>query len=231
MERKAISLLSGGLDSSVALRMAQLSGVDVVRALTFDYGQRSAKREQKYAAAISEKFRIAHQILELPFFSDLANAGALLGKQSLPLPRVEHLDDPSESQQSAKAVWVPNRNGIFIEVAAAIAEDVGAESILVGFNVEEAATFPDNSESYLKAVSHSLSFSTANHVKVISPTAPLTKDQIVQKGIEIDFPFSLLWSCYEGGEKMCGRCESCQRLKRALCKNGVPQNDLFTDLH
>jgi len=122
------------------------------------------------------------------------------------------------TEKSAKSVWVPNRNGILINAAAAYAEKLGAHRVVVGFNVEEASTFPDNSEEFLKRATRSLEYSTSNQVEVYCYTTSLNKRQIVRelRALPRKFPFELLWSCYEGGETPCGRCESCQRQARAF---------------
>ena len=226
---RAISLLSSGLDSSLALRLALEQGIEVVFALTYDYGQRAAEREIDAARQVAAHFGIPHRVLRLPFFADLKGGSLLSRSEALPLPSLSDLDSRAASLQSAKAVWVPNRNGIFIEIAAAFAESEGAEALLVGFNLEEAATFPDNSAAYREAVTKSLSFSTANGVKVLSPTEKLSKREIVREAVRLAFPITLLWSCYEAGEMMCGRCESCMRMKRALTANGVKLDALFTN--
>ena len=124
--------------------------------------------------------------------------------QALPSLNSDQLDDFQSCKESAKSVWVPNRNGVLLELAAAIAEDQGADSIIVGFNTEEAVTFPDNSAAYLKAMNHALSFSTANQVTVLSPTLELTKKEIIRKALESEFPLEMLWSCYDSRDKMCG---------------------------
>jgi len=147
--------------------------------------------------------------------------------QLLPHPTLENLSDKTFSTESAKAVWVPNRNGVFIEIAAGIAEDLGANAIIVGFNREEGSTFPDNTKQYMEAITKALSFSTSNAVQVISPTVSMEKSEIVSVAKKERFPFNLLWSCYEADERMCGRCESCMRLKRALKTNEVDFHDLF----
>jgi 7-cyano-7-deazaguanine synthase len=115
-------------------------------------------------------------------------------------------------------VWVPNRNGVLINTAAAFAERLGAERVVVGFNREEAATFPDNSADYLERASRALELSTATQARVFCYTIDWDKSTIVRRLREeiADFPFDLLWSCYEGGTVRCGVCESCRRLERAL---------------
>ncbi|MBI3018562.1 MAG: 7-cyano-7-deazaguanine synthase, partial [Deltaproteobacteria bacterium] len=101
-------------------------------------------------------------------------------------------------------------------IAASFAESLRAEVIVVGFNAEEAMTFPDNSSDFVKEMNASLSTSTLNHVQVICYTQSLNKKQIVSLGKELRAPFELMWSCYEGGERMCRQCESCKRFYRAM---------------
>lgn len=116
---------------------------------------------------------------------------------------------------------MPNRNGLFLNIAASFAEGLGAAAILTGFNREEAETFPDNSASFVEAANGSLRFSTLSGVRVESPTLQMNKLEIVQEGLRVQLPFELTWSCYEGFDKMCGACESCLRSKRAYHEGGV----------
>lgn len=222
--RTAVALLSGGLDSSVALAMAQVDGWRIKLALTFDYGQRSASREIAQASALCRHFGVPHRALSLPWVAEWSNSALLSTDRELPKPTLAQLDS-EDAHASAKAVWVPNRNGMFIEIAAGFAESLDADAVIVGFNREEASTFPDNSQGYMAAVTTALAYSTANSVELISPTATFDKVEIVRRAQELTFPFGLLWSCYQGGEKMCGECESCQRLKRAMRANGGKEID------
>jgi 7-cyano-7-deazaguanine synthase len=223
----AIALLSSGLDSALAAALAQREGTEITYALTFDYGQRACRQEQKQAAKIAEYLNVPHKVLRLPWFDEFSKRGLLSENSPLPQPNAKELNETAFIEKSAAAVWVPNRNGVFLEVAASLAENVHADFLIVGFNAEEAATFPDNSQDYLEAINRALSFSTANHVRVLSPTAALNKREIVRRGKEIGFPFELLWSCYENSEHMCGSCESCMRLKRALRENEVNVEAFF----
>ena len=225
----AVLCLSSGLDSAVAGRLALEAETRIPLALTFDYGQQAAPREIATAARYAATFGIPHRVIALPWIAELAAGGALLGKRELPSPKQKDLDNQDACEKTARAVWVPNRNGVMLEIAAGFAEDMGIDGVLVGFNREEAATFPDNSREYLEAVSRALSFSTATQVKVVSPTAHLDKREIVAEGKRLDFDFSLTWSCYRSGEKMCGRCESCQRAKRAFKANEMEIDALFDD--
>jgi 7-cyano-7-deazaguanine synthase len=204
---KGVAILSGGLDSAVSLAAA-VRRMDVVLALTFDYGQRAARRERLAAAAIARRFRIPHRVIALPWLAGITRTALVDRRAALPLGEL--------SERSAKAVWVPNRNGIFIEIAAAHAESLGASRLVTGFNREEAATFPDNSPAYVEAVNRALSYSTATGVRVVSYTAGLDKRGIVRLGRRLAVPLAKVWPCYEGGRAWCRRCESCLRSLRAL---------------
>ena len=219
---QAVACLSGGLDSTASMAMAISAGWQVVRAITFGYGQRAEAREKIAAGNITAHYKVPHQVIDLPWFQSFSMGGGLIQKQhALPNPGVRQLSDSSYSKQSAKAVWVPNRNGVMLEIAAGIAEDLGATAVLVGFNREEAETFPDNSKAYVESITQALSFSTANKVKILSPTVLFDKVEIVNEAKRLGVPLNLLWSCYEGDAQMCGVCESCMRLKRALAAHGV----------
>ncbi|MBM3475619.1 MAG: 7-cyano-7-deazaguanine synthase QueC [Armatimonadetes bacterium] len=210
---RCISLLSGGLDSVVATTVAAREG-SVELALTFDYGQRAASAEIAAAQAVCRELGLAHRVIELPWLAEVTTTA--LVNRNCALPEPDALDDPGETQASAAAVWVPNRNGVFINTAAAFAESLGCEAIVCGFNVEEAQTFPDNTAAYVQAASEALAYSTLAKVRVWSPTQDLTKTEIVTLGRRIGAPLAHIWSCYEPGPEPCGRCESCRRFRRAM---------------
>ncbi|MEZ6195043.1 MAG: 7-cyano-7-deazaguanine synthase QueC [Planctomycetota bacterium] len=217
---RALVLLSGGLDSTVAAYLAA-DECEVLGALAFDYGQRARRRELGASYAIAADLRIAHRTVELPFFR-LLSAGALTEPASeLPRPSAGDLDDPEAARASAAAVWVPNRNGVFIAVGAAWAESAGADVLVVGFNAEEARTFPDNGEDFVARQNEALAYSTARGVRVSAPTQRMSKVEIVRVAMERDLPLERAWSCYEGDDKPCGTCESCRRFDRALDAAGA----------
>jgi 7-cyano-7-deazaguanine synthase len=217
---KSVVLLSGGLDSSANLAFAAHFDQPVL-ALTIDYGQRAAQAEIKASKALADYYQIKHQVLELKWLGALGGSALTSTEMAMPTPKANQLDDLKTTTASAKQVWVPNRNGVMINVAAAIAESQLAQQVIVGFNAEEAATFPDNSSQFLGVATLSLRYSTSNRVKVACYTDMMNKTQIVQalKNLEKPFPMHLVWSCYEDGKKTegqpCGICESCQRFKRA----------------
>ncbi len=203
---KGVAILSGGLDSTVSLAVA-VRRWTIVSALTFDYGQRAARREREAARKIAEQYGVSHRVVEIPWLRAWTKTALV--------DRRERLPEREMSEASARAVWVPNRNGCFIEIAAAHAESAGAERLVTGFNREEAETFPDNSAAYVRAINRALSFSTANGVRVVSFTARLDKAAIVRLGRKLDAPLGHVWPCYEGGRRWCRKCESCLRSLRA----------------
>ncbi|WP_031513971.1 7-cyano-7-deazaguanine synthase QueC [Desulfofalx alkaliphila] len=213
--RKSIVLLSAGLDSTVCLAQAMRES-KVELCLTYDYNQRSAKQESEHALALANYYQVPHQVIKLDFFSHFAGGALINRDMEVPEPQEDALDDLNIGKETAAAVWVPNRNGIFINVAAGFAEALGCQLIVTGFNAEEAKTFPDNSEQYVKAVNAALGYGTANGVQVISYTQRLNKVEIVQLGQRLNVPWQLIWSCYNDGEEMCGKCESCRRYYRAV---------------
>ncbi|MTI81012.1 MAG: 7-cyano-7-deazaguanine synthase QueC [Firmicutes bacterium] len=217
---KSIVLLSGGLDSAVCLAQASRES-QVEMCLTFNYGQRAANKEIEHAQALAGHFNIKHKTIELEFFKKFNTSALINYDNNVPKPKKENLDDLEQATQTAAAVWVPNRNGIFINIAAGFAESLNCQLLVAGFNAEEAATFPDNSAEYVQAANTALEYSTANGASVVSYTQRLNKTDIVQLGERLSVPWQYVWSCYHGGEKMCGKCESCRRFYRAMEQAGV----------
>lgn len=212
---KAVVLLSSGLDSTVNLYAAKRE-LDVVQVLTYDYGQRAASKEISQSQMLCKKLNLQHQVIELSWFRELTTSSLIDRSQKVPQGTEVKIDDLLRSHETAKSVWVPNRNGVFLNIAASFAEAMGAQFVIPGFNIEEAATFADNSQEYMAALDHSFSFSTANKIKVKCFTADKNKTEIVKMGRVLGVDFDLIWPCYFGGEKICGECESCLRFKRAL---------------
>jgi 7-cyano-7-deazaguanine synthase len=199
---KAIALLSGGLDSTVSMLLAR-EEAEVILALTIDYGQRAALREIEYSRDICREYGIAHRVVELPFMKEF------------------HSGLMEDSGLTVDQPWVPNRNGLFLNLAAAFAEDRGAGLVICGFNREEGIDFPDNSREYVECVNQSLSFSTKNGVRVISRVQGMDKVEIYKAAARLGLKTDRMWSCYLGGVKPCNACPSCLRNLEALKKAGV----------
>jgi 7-cyano-7-deazaguanine synthase len=225
--KKVVALLSSGLDSTVNIFEARKHHHEVVLALTFNYGQRAAEKEIKHSAKIASYLGIPHKVMDVTWFKDFNKSSLIVDDQKVPTGDAVKIDNLETSQETAKSVWVPNRNGIFINIAAAYAEALGADAVLPGFNAEEAITFPDNSKEFLAQITGSLSYSTSNQVTAGCFTAHLTKPDIVRLGQGLKVPWELVWPCYFAGEKWCGQCESCLRARRAFASAKVDISHLI----
>ena len=199
---QAVALLSGGLDSVVSMLIGQKE-VEIVLALTVDYGQKAAQQEIDASQRIARNMVIPHQVISLPFVHDL-NSDLLSPNQS-------PITDP----------WVPNRNGLLVNLAACLAENMGAQMIICGFNREEALRFPDNSAIFMKALNQALYYSTRNHVYAKSFVQNMTKEDIAYQALSFGLDLNSLWSCYQDGDKPCGECPSCVTNQNAFRKVGV----------
>jgi len=216
MKQKAITLLSGGLDSAVATLLAQ-KRYNIALALTFDYGQRAAAREIETAKAFCRHYKISHEVISLPWLTVISHSPLTDNSKSLPKFKAGELGKTRKREKkSARAVWVPNRNAVFVNIAAAYAEAKHCSTIVSGFNAEEAQTFPDNSIRFIETENKLLLSSTLSHPKLVSPTQKMNKIEIARSALKLGLDTRFFWSCYEGGAKMCGRCESCARTIRAF---------------
>lgn len=215
MKKKSVILLSAGLDSSVNFYIA-LQKTEVVLALTFDYGQKAATKEIEKSKILCEINKIQHQVIEVPWLKNLGQSSLTQSELKIPQGSEVSIADKNISLNTAKSVWVPNRNGLFLNIAASFAESLKADMIIPGFNAEEAATFPDNSFEFLKATQKTFFYSTQNHIDVQCYTIDSLKKDIVKLGIEYKVPFEKLWFCYQNKDKWCGQCESCLRAYRAF---------------
>jgi 7-cyano-7-deazaguanine synthase len=200
MKKKSIILLSGGLDSTVSATIAK-KRTKPIFALTFDYGQRSAKMEILASRKICRALKIKHKVVKLPFFKEFKKL-VMLKSKKLDTKKFNRLKD----------IWIPNRNGLFINIAACYAEYFGADLIITGFNREEARQFPDNTPQFVSAINKSLSYSTLKKIKVKSYVEKLSKKEIYELGLKYKAPLKHIYSCYLGGKTMCGKCASCRRL-------------------
>ena len=192
---KAIVLLSGGLDSVVSLAVIKDKCSEIM-GITFNYGQKSYLAEKKAAELISKYYKIEHKVIDLDWLS-IISTSSLTTKDTIPYR-------------------VPNRNGIFVNIASCFAEAYNFYSIIIGANKEEGATFKVNTIEFINAINTSLENSTNSKIELVAPLINMTKEEIVNIAIQKNVPLELIHSCYISEEKHCGFCESCQRLKRAL---------------
>jgi len=205
-------LLSGGLDSAVNLLLALRRG-RVALALTVDYGQRAARKEVESAGALCQAYGVRHEVLGASWVAKFS--GDALTTPEIPLPRPEEgLEGPGWGR-AADAVWVPNRNGLLVNMGACLAEALGIPYLVMGLNAEEGASFPDNSPGFVRETNRALGYSTRKRVRLRCFTLHWEKREIMRAALELGLPLELTWPCYNGGDLWCGKCESCLRFRRA----------------
>jgi len=209
---KSIILLSGGLDSLVALG-AFKEEYNIQLALTFDYGQKSALGEISASKKICEFYKTEHKIITLDWLKEITNT-SLVSDKEIP---TENLG----TKESAESVWVPNRNGLFLNIAGCYADSSNFTHILFGANKDEGETFPDNTEEFREKISEVFKYSTLVKPIVSAPLIKYTKNDIVRLALDKGIPLELVKSCYVSGKKHCGVCESCRHLKKALKENNA----------
>ena len=225
-KKKAITVLSGGLDSTVAT--SYFNDEYEIHALTFDYGQWSAEREIESAKAVCEKLNIKHTVLDLPWLSKLGGS-ALTSNEEIPELKADELDNKEVCDETARKVWVPGRNIVFTAIATSFAEAEGAQIIIVGWDLEEAATFPDNSKEFLNAFNNVLEIGSIANIKIEAPVIDMNKKGIVELGKQVGAPMDLSYSCYKGRKEHCGVCESCMRRKRAFQESGIEDKTIYLE--
>jgi len=204
---KAVVLLSGGLDSSTVLALAKERGHDVV-ALTFDYGQRHDKEIDSARAVAEAMGATEHIVLSLPL-GPLLDSSLTRADAAVPEGRSK-----SDMSSGIPSTYVPSRNIIFLSVAASIAESIGAGSVFIAANAVDFSGYPDCTPEFVDAFQAMLRVGTkagkeGRSITVEAPVIGMTKTEIVREAVRLNVPLGLTWSCYKGGERACGRCDSC----------------------
>lgn len=218
---KSIILLSGGLDSLVSLGVAK-DKYNIELALTFDYGQKSLEQEMAASSKICEHYNIKHKIIKLDWLKEITQT-SLVSEKDVPFTTLKDLSSDDFVEKSAASVWVPNRNGLFLNVAAAFADSYSYDYIIFGANQEEGTTFPDNTQEFIDRINATFEYSTLKKPKVFAPLINYSKNDIVKNAVANNVPLYLTRSCYSTLNKHCGFCESCVRLKRALSANNCEE--------
>jgi 7-cyano-7-deazaguanine synthase len=218
--KKVIVLLSGGLDSATTLYYAKSQGFSV-HALIFDYGQRHGK-EIKCAVAVAKAARCPFEVVKI----SLPWKGSALLDKKIKVPHRRKLD-----AKDIPVTYVPARNIIFLSFAASYAEALGAEKIFIGANAIDYSGYPDCRPDFFAAYSKVLEKGLktgveGKKIRVETPLIRKTKTQIIRLGIQLQVPYELTWSCYEGGRRPCGSCDSCRLRDKGFSELNI-QDPLF----
>jgi 7-cyano-7-deazaguanine synthase len=205
--RRSVCLISGGLDSTVAATWAKKQGWQLY-GLTVNYGQRHQKEIQAAQQVAATLDFAAWKLFAL----DLTVwGGSALTQESLAVPRGR---PPEAMAQDIPVTYVPLRNTLFLSLAAAWAEVLEAECLVIGANALDYSGYPDCRPEFYRALEEAFRLGSkrgveGKPVKIEAPLITLSKKEIVLKGIELKAPLHLTWSCYLGEEKPCGTCDSC----------------------
>ncbi len=220
MKSQAVVLLSGGLDSTTALYWAKHRGFRVV-ALSARYGQRHV-RELSSARAVARAAGVRlHEVeLDLPW---LSGSSALTDRsRARPDGAVARI-----GKGPVPPTYVPGRNTIFLSLAASLSDAIGAESVVIGANVLDYSGYPDCRPDYLRAFERAARLGTrARRLRVLAPLLKLDKKGIVRLAKRLGAPLELTWSCYAGGGRPCGRCDSCKLRAKGFAQAGLSDEAL-----
>jgi 7-cyano-7-deazaguanine synthase len=220
--RKAVVLLSGGMDSCVCTAIARHHhGPSGLALLHAGYGQRTQQREHQAFTDIADFYQVdTRLVVQLDHFR--AIGGSALTDHKIPVP--EHDLHATSTQASAIPVtYVPFRNAHFLSVAVSWAEAIGAGAIYIGAVAEDSSGYPDCRPEYYRAFQQLIREGTRpeTQIEIITPVITLKKSAIVGRGVQLGAPLHLTWSCYQGQDLACGACDSCLLRLRAFAEAGV----------
>ena len=226
MTKKAVCVCSGGIDSTLAATIASNEGYEL-HLFHVSYGQRAEASEkeaiEKIAAYLDAK---TMKFVEISFLKELGGSSLTDLKRKVPVGEAVNL----HKEKATPSTWVPCRNLILLAHASAYAEVISADAIFVGFNAEEAMSYPDNEKEFVERYNAVLEKAVASYCQpptVKAPLVDLFKPDIIKKGIELKAPLHLTYSCYLGEEKHCGVCESCLHRRRGFEEAGVDDPTVY----
>ena len=222
---KAVVLSSGGLDSTTCLALAVKNhGAENVVTVSLFYGQRHSK-ELECANKVAKHYGVKHFEKDISTVMEFSNC-SLLSHSTEKVQEGAYADQIKENDQGRVTTYVPYRNGLLLSIAAAIADSLfpGEEvKIYYGAHADDAAgnAYADCSPEFVESISKTINIGTYGNISVEAPFINLNKAGVVKAGLELNVPYELTWSCYNGGEKACGKCGTCIDRLEAFRANGV----------
>jgi 7-cyano-7-deazaguanine synthase len=222
IRRRAVVLLSGGMDSCVSAAIAhERHGAGNVAALHASYGQRTEARERRAFTEVADFYRIRERLVaQLDHFR--AIGGSALTDRKIAVPE----DEPGGPGPHGEipVTYVPFRNAHFLSVAVSWAEAIGAEAVYIGAVAEDSSGYPDCRPEYYRVFQELVRVGTRPETKIeiVTPVITLKKSEIIRRGVELGAPLHLTWSCYQSEDAACGACDSCLLRLRAFAEAGVP---------
>lgn len=219
---KALVLFSGGLDSTTCLALAvEEYGADNVMALSLRYGQKH-EREIESANKCAEYYNVRHITFDVSKIFEDSDC-SLLKKNVEEIPKESYAGQLTKTNGKPVSTYVPFRNGLFLAISASIALSEGCDWIYYGIHADDAAgnAYPDCTPEFNRSMNNAIYEGTGRVVRIVAPFVEKTKADIVAEGLRLKVPYELTWSCYEGGEKPCGKCGTCIDRLKAFESNGV----------
>lgn len=203
LKKRAVCILSGGMDSTLASYIAKNDGYEII-AVHFNYGQRTQKKELEAFRNICDDLQIKEKYeIDIPFFTQIG-ASALTDNS---------IDVPTQGVKPGVPItYVPFRNGIFLSIATAIAEKEDAQRLYIGVVEEDSSGYPDCTDTFIDKMTGAINQGTKETTKleITTPLVHMMKSEIVKKSIELKVPLEHTWSCYKEEEEACGVCDSCR---------------------
>ena len=220
---KALVLTSGGVDSATCLALAvKTYGAEEVLALAVYYGQKH-KKELEYSEKIADYYHVKFQTLDLSVIFADSDCSLLAQNADAEIPKESYADQLAGTDGKPVSTYVPFRNGLFLSSAASIALSHGFEIIYYGAHSDDAAgnAYPDCSDDFNNAMNQAVYLGSGKQLKIHAPFVKMTKAEVVKTGLQLNVPYEMTWSCYEGGDQPCGICGTCRDRAEAFRLNGV----------
>ena len=219
---KVLVLTSGGVDSTTCLAMKVAEhGKENVVALSVSYGQKHTK-ELEASKRLAKYYGVEHIYLNLAEIFKYSEC-SLLEHSKEDIPHESYVQQIEKAEGKPVSTYVPFRNGLFLSTAASVALSKGCEVIYYGAHSDDAAgsAYPDCTERFNRAINEAIFEGSGGQVRIEAPFVSVTKKDIIKKGLELNVPYELTWSCYEGKDKPCGVCGTCIDRQQAFEMNGV----------
>lgn len=222
---KALVLSSGGIDSTTCVGIAIARyGSENISTLSAFYGQKHDK-ELECARRVADYYRVKHYELDLSKIFQFSNC-SLLSQSTEDVPEKSYAEQIEENGEGRVSTYVPFRNGLLLATAASVADSLypGEEVVIMyGAHMDDAAgdAYADCSIEFADAMNKAINIGTYKKIKLEAPLITLNKAGVVKKGLELEVPYELTWSCYEGKEEQCGKCGTCIDRRNAFLANGI----------
>ena len=214
--KDSVIVVSGGMDSITLLYEKK---DEIALGISFDYGSNHNHNELPLAALHCQRLGIAHVVIPLGFMHQYFKSSLLESGANVP--------DGSYDEDNMKSTVVPFRNGVMLAVAAGIAESNGLTKVLIAYHGGDHTIYPDCRPEFIAAMDAAVKAGTFANVHVVAPYTNISKADIARRGSSLGIDYAETWSCFNGGDVLCGTCGSCVERKEALREAGIEDNTKY----